>query len=165
MNFPGSHKKVWKLWVWLVNVLKCIWQIIRQIHQAGEKIMVPAWEVIECFESRHIGFCQDWRGGRAPAGCLKCGGKVALTSLWNFWADGWIWPVWWGLCPARPDPAGRTQLVHLCSPWRCSQLLGQDQLPYLWDTHKIVSALFPLALGSICRVPSQEGLCCEGHQQ
>lgn len=30
MNFPGSHKKVWKLWAWLINALKYIWQIIRQ---------------------------------------------------------------------------------------------------------------------------------------
>lgn len=43
MNFPGSHKKVWKLWAWLINALKYIWQIIRQttrgkkIYQAGGK--------------------------------------------------------------------------------------------------------------------------------
>lgn len=25
----------------------------------GKKIMVPAWEVVECFELRHVWFCQD----------------------------------------------------------------------------------------------------------
>lgn len=59
MNFPGSHKKVWKLWARLINALKSIWQIIRQttrgkIYQVGEKNIFPAWEVIECFELRHI---------------------------------------------------------------------------------------------------------------
>lgn len=29
----------------------------KKIYQAGEKIMVPAWEVIECFELRHFWFC------------------------------------------------------------------------------------------------------------
>lgn len=38
MNFPGSHKKVWKLWTWLINVLKYTWQIIRQTTRGKKYI-------------------------------------------------------------------------------------------------------------------------------
>lgn len=62
MNFPGSHKKVWKLWARLINALKYIWQITRQTtrgkknYQVGEKICSLLGKLLKVLHRGTFGF-------------------------------------------------------------------------------------------------------------
>ena len=161
LSFPGSHKKVWKLWAWLINVLKHIWQIIRQTTR-GKNISSRGKKYVPCLGSYwtfRIEAClvslrlKKWTGSWGLLKMWRESGSRLSTEFLSW----------------RMDLAGCVGLVagvagscrHVPIP-RSGNSQAWIWLPDLIDAHKIAPVLFPPALGSVCRIRPQEGLRCEG---
>lgn len=109
MNSPGSHKKVWKLWAWLINALKSIWQIIRQttrgkIYQVGEKICSLPGKLLSVLNQGTFGHI------RIKNGRWRKSNLCIPVVFWGWWTD-------W-------DSAG-VELCHVClgTDFQCFSLI------------------------------------------
>lgn len=86
MHFPQN---LWKLWAWLINVLKCIWQIIRQTTRGkkyikwGKKLWSLLGQLLNVSNRGTFGFVRikDVEGLLGAAQNVE---EKWLSPLWNF---------------------------------------------------------------------------------